>query len=83
MTKPTAKAICESVGISPSYASMILGGDRTPPKSLAIAIFRGTGWRHPSIRKVREDEMQVFERHDPWTPPAARPTSPPDQAVAA
>lgn len=69
---PTAKAISEGVGISPSYASMILGGDRTPPINLAIAIFRKVGWRHPTLRRMKVDEMAVFERHDPWTPPSER-----------
>lgn len=65
---PTAKTISEEVGISPSYASMILNENRVPPKSLAIAIFRKTEWRHPSISQMTDDEMAVFERHEPWTP---------------
>ena len=69
---PTAKSLVEELGISPSYASMILSLQRTPPKSLAIAIFRKTRWRHPAIRKMREDEMAVFERHEPWVSPSAR-----------
>ena len=69
---PTAKAISEGVGISPSYASMILGGDRTPPLNLAIAIYRKVGWRHPALRKMKVEEMAVFERHDPWVAPAER-----------
>ena len=69
---PTAKSISEEVGISPSYASMILGLQRVPPKSLAIAIFRKTSWRHPAIRKMSEDEMVVFEKHEPWISPKER-----------
>lgn len=65
---PTPKIIAEATGISPSYASMILSEARVPPKSLAIAIFRKTDWRHPTIQSLTEDEMTVFERHDPWTP---------------
>lgn len=45
---------------------------RVPPRSLAILIFRKTGWRHPSITELPEDQMQVFEQHDPWTPPKER-----------
>ncbi len=69
---PTAKCVSDEVGISPSYASMILSLQRLPPKSLAIAIFRKTSWRHPVIRKMTEDEMAVFEKHDPWVSPKER-----------
>lgn len=72
---PTIKTLTEEVGISRSYASMILSRDRTPPKSLAIAIFRQTNWRHPAIRKMSEEEMAVFEKHEPWVAPSARPTA--------
>jgi hypothetical protein len=73
MVKPSPKALVEASGISPSYASMILSdGDhkRTPPRSLAILIFRKTGWQHPSIADLTEDQMRVFEQVDPWTPRA-------------
>jgi hypothetical protein len=72
---PTIKTLTEEVGISRSYASMILSQERTPPKSLAIAIFRKTGWRHPAIRKMATDDMAVFEKHEPWIAPSARPTA--------
>jgi hypothetical protein len=51
---------------------MILGLQRMPPKSLAIAIFRKTKWRHPVLRKMSEDEMAVFEKHDRWVAPKER-----------
>lgn len=69
---PTAKQIVEATGISPSYASMILSGDRSPPRGLAIAIFRKTDWKHHLIAEMDEADMQAFERHEPWTPPAER-----------
>jgi len=76
MDSPTPKQLVDATGISSSYASMILSDDpekrRIPPRSLAIAIFRGTGWKHPTIAPLTEDEMAVFERHDPWTPPKER-----------
>lgn len=71
MAKPSPKALVEASGISSSYASMILSdGDhkRTPQRSLAILIFRKTGWRHESIADLTDDQMQVFEQVDPWTP---------------
>jgi len=69
---PNAQSICEAVGISPSYANKIIGGHRVPPVSLAIAIYRKLGWRHQTIAKMRDDDIAVLERHNPWTPPAAR-----------
>lgn len=44
-----------------------------PPKSLAIAIFRKLNWKHPTIKKMSDEEMAVFERHEPWTAPRDRP----------
>lgn len=76
MDKPSPKALVEATGISSSYASMILSDDptkrRTPPRSLAILIFRGTGWRHESIADLTEEQMKVFEEVDPWTPKTAQ-----------
>lgn len=77
MEKPKPKELSEAVGISQSYASMILSDEstpaqsrRTPPRSLAILIFRKTGWRHESIAELTEEQMQVFEEVEPWTPTA-------------
>lgn len=64
--KPTISDIRGATGISNSYASMILSGQRVPPKSLAIAILRATGWRHDTIAELSDDEIAVLERVDPW-----------------
>ncbi len=68
MEKPTPTALREATGISQSYASMILGGARTPPRSLAIHILRRTGWRHPLITDLTDDQLAVFETVEPWAP---------------
>lgn len=73
-TPPSAQEISEAVGISRSYAAMILNESddpnksRTPPRSLAILIYRKMEWLHPSIADLTEDQMRVFEEVDPWTP---------------
>jgi hypothetical protein len=51
---------------------MILSGDRTPPRSLAIAAFRALGAKLPVIADLSEAEIAVFEKHEPWTPPKER-----------
>lgn len=51
---------------------MILGGERKPSRPLAIHLFRKFGWKHPSIADLTEDQMQVFEEVEPWTPPKER-----------
>lgn len=77
MDAPSPKELSESVGISSSYASMILSESddpaksRTPPRSLAILIFRKFGWKHPSIANLTEEQMDVIEAVDPWKPRAA------------
>jgi hypothetical protein len=70
MEKPTPQRLVEASGISLSYANKILiDGDhrRVPPKSLAVLIFRATGWRHESIAALTEEQMAVIEEIDPWT----------------
>lgn len=75
MEKPTPKALVEAAGISSSYAYMILSDEtndqnksRTPPRPLAILIFRKTGWKHLSIANLTDEEIDVIERVEPWTP---------------
>lgn len=71
MDKPTVTELSGRAGISKSYACEILG-DRVPPRNLAIHIFRAVGWRHPSIEKLTDDQMAVFEQVEPWVPVAER-----------
>ena len=71
MDTPSPKDLVEATGISPSYASMILSdGDhrRVPPRPLAIRIYRKTGWKHSSIAALTDEQIDVIEEVDPWTP---------------
>ncbi len=68
------------LGISQAYASMILRGERVPPRPLAIRMFREFEWKHPSIADFTDAELALFERADPWVPPAERPA--PESAAA-
>jgi hypothetical protein len=73
MDKPTSKALSEAAGISSSYASMILSESadpnksRTPPRSLAILIYRKLRWKHPSIEALSEEQIDLLEAVEPWT----------------
>jgi hypothetical protein len=71
---PTALSI--KAGISVPYASQILSDKpkqaRTPSRSLAIHIFRKTGWRHDSIAALSDAEIDVLERLEPWASSAER-----------
>lgn len=49
------------VGISQSYASLILSGHRTPSVATAIAIFRETGWKHDRIGDLSKEQIDVLE----------------------
>lgn len=69
---PSISDLREATGISQSYASMILSGDRTPSRSLAIFIFRKFDWRHPCIADLSEDKIAMLEEIEPWTPPRER-----------
>jgi hypothetical protein len=64
---PSISKLREISGISQSYASMILTGDRTPSRPLAIHIFRKTGWRHESLAGLTDDKIAMLEEIEPWT----------------
>jgi hypothetical protein len=69
-SSPTIAELREVASISQSYASMILSGDRTPSRPLAIHIFRRTAWKHPLIAGLSDEQIDTLERIDPWTPRA-------------
>ena len=79
METPTARRICDEAGISPSYAHMILSGERRPSRPLAIHILRRTGWRHPILEGLTDEQIAMLETVEPWVPPSERP----ENAVAA
>lgn len=68
MDKPSPKALREATGISQSYASMIANEKRDPPRSLAIHIFRRTGWKPSVISDLTDAQIDVLEQVEPWTP---------------
>lgn len=61
MDTPSPKALAETVNISPSYASMIISGSRTPPIALAVEIFRKAGWKPSNIAHLNEAQIAVVE----------------------
>lgn len=68
--KPKPTDLSRAVGISVPYASQILTDEpdsaRTPSRSLAIHIFKRTGWRHASISGLSEAEIALLEKLEPW-----------------
>lgn len=70
MERPTTMELAGKAGISKSYASEILSG-REPRRPLAIHIMRTTGWRHPVIAGLSDEQISVLESIEPWTPRAA------------
>ena len=46
---------------------------RTPPRNLAIQIFRKLGWKHPSIAELTDDQIDLLEDAlGPWEPRKAQ-----------
>jgi len=74
MEKPTTSGLAEAVGISPSYASEILSGNRgrAPSRPLAIHIMRKTGWRHPMLSGLTDAQIEALEQIEPWAPTSER-----------
>lgn len=70
---PTTQELSDAAGISKSYASEILNGKRESlGRPLAIHIYRKTGWKHPNIEALTEQQIALFEEVEPWAPPAAK-----------
>lgn len=63
--------MAEVAGISLPYASQIMSGARKPARSLAIHIFRKTGWKHELIADLTDEQIAVLEQVEPWAPKAA------------
>jgi len=64
---PRTQELADKAGISKSYASEILNG-REPKLPLAIHIMRSTGWRHPVLSELTDEQIAVLEAVDPWKP---------------
>lgn len=72
MERPRTSELAKAAGISKSYASEILTGSREPSRPLAIHMMRATGWRHPVIAGLTDEQIAVFEAVEPWKPVAER-----------
>lgn len=62
MDKPSPKELVEAVNISPSYASMILSGERIPPLPLAISIWRKLQVKLGPIADATDDDIEAAAR---------------------
>ena len=69
--EPSMNGRLVALGMSKTYASQILSGKQRPPISLAILIFRETGWKHERIAQLTEQQMALLEEIEPWQPRAA------------
>lgn len=72
MDAPTPTELAGAAQISVPYASQILNDHpkhgRIPPPALAVHIFRSTGWRHPSIAALTDEQLNGIEAVTRWTP---------------
>jgi len=71
MDTPSQRELSARVGISQSYASMILNGKRDPSRPLAIHIFRRTGWKHDVIADLTDEQIDLLETIEQYQPSAA------------
>ena len=65
---PSIAELRDAAAISQSYASMILSGARKPSRPLAIHILRKTGWKHPLIADLTDEQIATLEQIEPWQP---------------
>lgn len=71
MEKPRTTDLATGAGISKSYASEILSGERKPSRALAIHIMRKTGWRHSLIADLSDEQIGMLEQIEPYRPKQA------------
>lgn len=64
-TPLSPKDLSEAAGISPSYASMILNGQRDWTRPIALAVFRRTGSRFGPLVGASDDEIAVLAKFEP------------------
>lgn len=72
MVDITPTALASVATISLPYASQILSGTRQPARSLAIHIFRKTGWKHAILDGLSDEQIDLLETVEPWTPTGQR-----------
>lgn len=65
MEKPSYSELATKAGISRSYACEILG-EKQPSRPLAIHIYRTTGWKHPLIEGLSDEQLSMLEQIEPW-----------------
>ena len=69
-TAPTTQELADAAGISKSYASEILAGKRESlGRPLAIHIYRKTGWKHPNIEDLTDEQIDFLESIERWSSP--------------
>lgn len=64
----TPTKLADVAGISVPYASQLLSGVRTPSQTLAIHLFRRSGWKHPTIAIFSDDQLEALASMSPWVP---------------
>jgi hypothetical protein len=55
-----------ALGISKAHASQIIHGKHSPSLSLAVAIWRATGWKCRRIAHATDAQLEVIEEVAPW-----------------
>lgn len=61
-TELTPTTLARSAGISVSYASQIMGGQRAPSRTLAVHIFDVTGAKFGALARVSDDDARALVR---------------------
>lgn len=76
MPKPKIKSLMELVGVSKSYAAVILkdgtDGAQPPPLNLAAVIYCRTGWRHHTVSDMSARALKEIAEKQPWVSPKER-----------
>ncbi len=70
--EPSMNQRIVALGISKTHASQIINGKGDPCLSLAVAIWRATGWKCQRIAHVTDEHLAIVEEVEPWVPAKAK-----------
>ena len=67
----TQAEMAQLIGVEQSTISRLERGQLSAPsRRLAIRIMRKTGWRHPVIADLSDEQIATLEAIEPWQSPA-------------
>lgn len=65
-SKLSQAELAAKIGVNQATVSRLERGELTPTRPLAIHIFRCTGWKHPRLADLSDEQIAMLEGIEPW-----------------